>query len=578
MRLEAPRSEQPRSRMGSSRKLQHALVPAAMLVSAIAIGIAGNLHLGLSPEISIAVSACLFCLMLMSHMLLSIADETDAAEEDTAARMSEQVASPMPMEPVAREIHAERSQADRPLHEMSQDARDAALREADSFDARGLPDTFTQSPTRSLDVPPQSAAAEPTPKAAAASVTDWNFRPTNLQLPAREAPAAVEEFATADAAAELPGLGTLRPADHDAFGQLPASAASLQADASLGSANEAERIDAILKRLAQQIHTGSSERRRSAAAGSDGADVGNPTLAMPPETGGAALEQLAAEQHDNALSSAVDALRSTVKAMRGPVAPAEAPPSSVELRIAAVAEAIQAERAEVFLTPILGLSDQQAHHFEVSVKLRAEGDEGFDTRAVAAGAGLLPLLDALNVRHAAGFALMLERRARAGSVFSKIGGTSLEDERFVSDLTSRHAQGVAGRMVLTFLQEDVRALGPAQIEALGDLGRLGFRFALEGVADLDMDFEALKAIGFDFVKLDTSVFQAGLICGGESVPPADICLHLEEVGLTGIATGIADPATRDLMVGCGVVFGQGALFGPPRPVPVVSPAGGSMAA
>src|SRR5262249_25031528 len=139
---------------------------------------------------------------------------------------------------------------------------------------------------------------------------------------------------------------------------------------------------------------------------------------------------------DTALSSAVDALRSTVEAMRSGVRPAGAEPglpatavTPAEARLAAVAEALAAERADVFLEPILALADEQARHFEVSVRLKVTPDEALDARALAAvagGVGLLPLLDALGVRHAAGFALKLERRGREGAVFSAIDGRSLE--------------------------------------------------------------------------------------------------------------------------------------------------------
>ncbi len=567
------------NRVAPSRKLQHVLVPPAMLIAAIAIGIAGNLHLGLSPEVSIAVGVCLFCLMLMSHLLLRVADDADRAEEETTERRTEQVASPMPMAPRNGLLPADEA------HTMAAVEPTAATiyepTAAAGFDEQH---SFRPAQHEPMHEPmpgaPHPAVREPADTAlpenyAGAAASDWGYRPTVLREPDLGQIAIDGSSPEPMSQRELPELGNLRPAANDALVQYPTVGAH---DPQILD-READRIDAILKRLALQIHTGSAERRRTEAAPREAAERGEPELAMPaaPDDG-AALEKLAAEQPENALASAVDALRSTVEAMRGPAVAASAPPSAVELRIAAVAEAIQAERADVFLSPILGLADQQAHHFEVSVKLRADEIDAYDPREVAAGAGLLPLLDALNVRHAAGFALMLDRRARAGSVFSRIGGTSLQDERFVNDTSGQHAQGIADRMVLTFAQEDVRGLGPAQFAALGDLGRLGFRFALDGVADLDMDFEALEALGFDFVKLDTSVFQGGLICSGEHVLSSDICRHLEDMGLAVVVTGIGDAATRDLMAGCGVLFGQGELFGAPRPVPVASPAGGSMAA
>ena len=61
---------------------------------------------------------------------------------------------------------------------------------------------------------------------------------------------------------------------------------------------------------------------------------------------------------------------------------------------------------------------------------------------------------------------------------------------------------------------------------------LGFRFALEEVTDLDMDFAGLKDMGFAFVKLDAPVFLDGLPAAGGRMPASDICRHLADFGLT----------------------------------------------
>lgn len=522
----------------TSRDAAQFLVPPAMLVVAIAMAIAGQVHLGLSAEIAVAVGISLFCLMLMCHVLLRVADEAERAAEEAADRGIGQVASPMP---AARPVER------MPAKTMGGEPRGKAL-EAQA---------------------PAAHAGE-----AVAASSSWSFRPLDLMQPGQVPVVTV----TAGEASDLRALGEIRPT-YAAHTLEPVFGAG---DMQFSVDRETDRIDAILKRLANQIQAGAAERQQAAElALAQPAAV--PDTATPVASPGGheapglhvPLEELAVSDPESALQSAVDALRSTVEAMRGGSVSAEPELSAAEVSVAAVAEAIQAESADVFLSPILGLADQSARHFEVSVKLRLDcGDE----RSIAEGAGLLPLLDALLVRHAAGFATMLERRGRDGAVFSRIGGKSLESGRFVDDVAVSHAHGVADRMVLSFAQDEMRGLGPAQFTALEDLARLGFRFALQGVADLDMDFEALQALGFEFVKLDATVFQAGLFCDGETVPASDICEHFQDLGLSVIVADIADAETRDRLVGWGVAYGQGALFGPPRPVPVASPVADTMAA
>jgi cyclic-di-GMP phosphodiesterase TipF (flagellum assembly factor) len=95
---------------------------------------------------------------------------------------------------------------------------------------------------------------------------------------------------------------------------------------------------------------------------------------------------------------------------------------------------------------------------------------------------------------------------------------------------------------------------------------LGFRFALQAVTDLDMDFDSLKTKGFSFVKLDADVFLEGMPAPGGPLPAADICRHLAELGLTLIVGGIDDETKLARIFGFGALLGQGQMFGGPRPV------------
>ena len=119
-------------------------------------------------------------------------------------------------------------------------------------------------------------------------------------------------------------------------------------------------------------------------------------------------------------------------------------------------------------------------------------------------------------------------------------------------------------LVLSFAQSEMRTLTPAHTQALAALSTVGFRFALEEVTDLDMDFAALKEMGFAFVELDAPVFLDGLPAAGGRVPASDICRHLADFGLTLIVGRIEDDWLLARILGFGVLFGKGALFGAPR--------------
>jgi cyclic-di-GMP phosphodiesterase, flagellum assembly factor TipF len=277
-----------------------------------------------------------------------------------------------------------------------------------------------------------------------------------------------------------------------------------------------------------------------------------------------------------ALKSAVDAMRAqpTVAALAAaldlpaPAAPLNsAKPADLKLveKLGLISSALDEERYDVCLEAILGLEDRRAQHYEVTVRLKGVDD---DVREIARGSGLLPLLDAATVDQSARVAWRLEDRGRAGSLFSQITAESLESDRFLNRFadTYRHSETVASRLVLAFVQSDLRGFTAAHWATLRDMADLGFRFSLEAVTDLDLDFEALKDAGFAFVKLDAPVFLDGLPVASGMVPASDICRHFEALGLMVIVGRIADEEQYGQLLESGVGLGHGPLFGEARPV------------
>jgi cyclic-di-GMP phosphodiesterase TipF (flagellum assembly factor) len=203
----------------------------------------------------------------------------------------------------------------------------------------------------------------------------------------------------------------------------------------------------------------------------------------------------------------------------------------------------------------------------VSVRLlTADGaalEQGEFSR-IALGSGLMPHIDAARMVRAARVARRLGERGRQGSVLAAVAGESLADDGFVFAAVEEQATEQGMGLVLAFAQSEVRAFTPGHTQALGALAAAGFRFALEEVTDLDMDFAGLKEMGFAFVELDAPVFLDGLPAPSGRVPASDICRHLADFGLTLIVGRIEDDWLLARILGFGVLFGKGTLFGAPR--------------
>jgi cyclic-di-GMP phosphodiesterase TipF (flagellum assembly factor) len=247
--------------------------------------------------------------------------------------------------------------------------------------------------------------------------------------------------------------------------------------------------------------------------------------------------------------------------------PAPGAPPQLNPQLARIAEAVAAERMEVLLEPIHALVEGRPRHFEVSMRLLTADGATLDQRdyaQAALGSGLMPRIDAAKMVRAARVAGRLGRRGREGAVLATMAGDSLTDQAFLDAAASGPGNGATMGLVLCFAQGDVRTFTPGHVRALGDLAAMGFRFALEDVTDLDMDFAALKEMGFAFVELDAPVFLDGLPAAAGRVPASDLCRHLADFGLSLIVGRIEDDWLLARILGFGVLFGKGALFGGPR--------------
>lgn len=337
--------------------------------------------------------------------------------------------------------------------------------------------------------------------------------------------------------------------------------------------------------------TDKSDVGLTASAGSTESESGKPA-ANSSETAKAeatvpALDAVStAEANDSAdatVSDSVAALRAAATTMRqepetsavpgnrAPAVPPPLPPASRYGELARVTEAVAANRIDVYLDPILGLNDRKARLFEVSVRVLSSDGDVLDPaaiREIASGTGLLARIDAAKLARSARVAGRLTARGTNASLYSNLASESLADDVFLDTLEDAIATeaDLPKRLVLSFTQADVRAFNDVHWETVATMAEIGLRFALEDVADLDMDFEKLKSSGFEFVKLDAPVFLDGLPAADGAIPAADLCRHLSGHGLSLIVGAIEDEMSLAKVLGFGVLFGQGTIFGGPRAV------------
>ncbi|MBL6432171.1 MAG: EAL domain-containing protein [Alphaproteobacteria bacterium] len=236
-----------------------------------------------------------------------------------------------------------------------------------------------------------------------------------------------------------------------------------------------------------------------------------------------------------------------------------------------IQEALDNNRVDLFLQPLVTLPQRQVRDYEALTRIRDQNEvylEPVDFIDEAARAGMMPAIDNLMLFRAIQVLLRLSNRNRRSGLFVNLSSQTLVDEKFFPGFLDflRANQGFSDQLTFEFTQRDVSEMGALEHESLAALSELGFRFSIDRVTNLRMDFKSLSDRGFRYVKL-----HASRLIGAERMPdshihPADLGDLLRRFAMELIVDHIETEAQVLEVLDLDARIGQGYLFSPPRPV------------
>ncbi|MCC6890198.1 MAG: EAL domain-containing protein [Hyphomicrobiales bacterium] len=277
----------------------------------------------------------------------------------------------------------------------------------------------------------------------------------------------------------------------------------------------------------------------------------------------------------SATPAAAGATTSPAVAMAAPVQPpvtasAAAAEPATATRLAAIRGAVEANRIDLQLQPIVTLPQRKVRYYEALSRLRSEAGEVLmpaDFIGAAEQAGLMPRIDNLVVFRCVQVVRRLLLKNREIGLFCNLSIATLTDAAAFAQLLDflEANRAIAPSLVLEFTQKSLRAAGPIETESLSALAERGFRFSLDNLDDLRIEPRDLAARGFRFVKVPGSLLldPKGI---ATDIHTADLSDLLGRFGIDLIAEKIENEAVVVDLLDCDVRFGQGFLFSPPRPV------------
>ncbi|MCE1234893.1 MAG: EAL domain-containing protein [Hyphomicrobiales bacterium] len=258
---------------------------------------------------------------------------------------------------------------------------------------------------------------------------------------------------------------------------------------------------------------------------------------------------------------------------RSPLVPERFADLDEDQFLALVRRAIDADRIDVHLQPIVGLPQRKIRYYESLSRLRGDDGETIhpsDYIPIAEARGYMAAIDEQILLKSMAILRRLAERSREIGVFLNLSAASLGHPGFFRDFLAfmEKNRDLADMLVLEFPQAAVRAMGPIEQEGMRALKEIGFRFSVDQVGDLKISFQNMADRGFRFVKIsaDRLLHRADEL--GADIHPVDLTDYFRRFGMELIADHVEREAEVIDLLDYGVRLGQGNLFAPPRPVRV----------
>lgn len=245
----------------------------------------------------------------------------------------------------------------------------------------------------------------------------------------------------------------------------------------------------------------------------------------------------------------------------------------------AVKDAIENDRIDLYLQPIVSLPQRKARYFEAFSRLR-RADGGILQPAsyidAAERANRIGVIDNMILLRAVQSLRHLGPASAHYRMFCNISPATIYDQDFFVRFTDYldANEDLAQRLVFEFTYPAVETMHDRVRKNLKAVADRGFAFSVDHIRRFDLNWEALREKNFRFVKASGSLLLAE--CAKGEVGRARIKAFkagLIENELDLIVEKVEYESQMPEILSLGIDYGQGALFGPPRFAEAYIPSG-----
>lgn len=236
-----------------------------------------------------------------------------------------------------------------------------------------------------------------------------------------------------------------------------------------------------------------------------------------------------------------------------------------------VRAAIEQDRIDLYLQPIVSLPQRKQRFFEAFSRLRdADGAvlKPTDYLEAAEGANRIGIIDNMILLRAVQAVRQFSAGDRQFAVFCNISPATLYDEEFFNlfaDYLDAN-EDLASQLIFEFTYPAVEIMHPKVDKNLSAIAERGFAFSVDHVNALDHDWARLRTKNFRFAKATSGLLLNTTRGDAKSAARAQAFKQrLNDAGVDLIVEKVEYETDMPEILALGIDYGQGNLFGPPRP-------------
>ena len=234
-----------------------------------------------------------------------------------------------------------------------------------------------------------------------------------------------------------------------------------------------------------------------------------------------------------------------------------------------VRDGLEKNCVDLVLQPIVRLPQRKRAYFEAFTRIRDQNGSVLVPSqyiAIAEREGLVAAIGNMMLFRCVQLVRRTQKKNANIGVFCNISAHSLTDRHFFSNFIEFMADNtaLAADLIFEFPYATIVNRDEDIEQHLHQLASLGFRFSVDQVSSLNIDYGDLMRHRFKYVKIDTDVMLAEVRHPSGHIAIEDIKRVVDRHGMDLIVEKVEKESDLLELLDLRVDFGQGYLFGAPR--------------